>query len=47
MTAPTSRSIKSAVRVQADSVHADVRFGPDHNALQRSLAKRGPGSSTA
>ncbi len=48
LTAPTQpQQSQSAVRVQADSVHADVRFGLDRNALQRSLAKRGPGSFPA
>jgi hypothetical protein len=38
---------QSAASMRSNSVHADVRFGIDRNALARATAKRGPGSFPA
>jgi hypothetical protein len=38
---------QSTARTSVDSVHADVRFGLDHNVLARAIARRGPGSFPA
>ena len=49
---PGRRANAAAVAAAAgsmhlDSVHADVRFGLDRNAIERATAKRGPGSFPA
>jgi sugar lactone lactonase YvrE len=45
--APTQQSPPLAGSMHLDSVHADVRFGLDRNAIERATAKRGPGSFPA